>query len=198
MSSRLYRIVIWAGQGAPTLNRLSGFTLLELCIVLFILALLAGAAMPAMDSAFTEQELRSDAHQFSMMVKTAMIKSGEQNRPYLLDLAGKSITLQPVTAPVTATQAQAAPISLTHGDQDPDPAPPVEDVTMNLNLTNGFELPDATKKNAWEAASAEHWMFQPAGLCPLPRVRLLRGKAWIEMSFNALTGNVEDEATYIP
>jgi type II secretion system protein H len=180
-----------------------GFTLLELCIVLFILALLAGAAMPAMDSAFTEQGLRNDAHQFSMMVKTAMIKSGEQNRPYELDLTGKAISLQPVPeakgdAPDSGATVDTPDLSLAHPEQDADPAPLPEDVTMNLNLTNGFQLPDAKKKNAWEAVSAEHWTFQPAALCPLPRVRLTRGNAWIEMSFNALTGNVEDEATYIP
>jgi len=180
-----------------------GFTLLELCIVLFILALLAGAALPAMDSAFTEQGLRNDAHQFSMMVKTGMIQSGEQNRPYELDLTDKAISLQPVPSPETAatpfaSAADTPDLSLTHPDQEPDPAPVLEDVTMNLNLTNGFELPDAKKKNAWEAVTAEHWIFQPGDLCPLPRVRLVRGKAWIEMSFNPLTGNVEDEAAYIP
>ena len=32
----------------------------------------------------------------------------------------------------------------------------------------------------------------------MPRVRLERGPAYIEMSFNALTGDVEDETTYLP
>jgi hypothetical protein len=42
------------------------------------------------------------------------------------------------------------------------------------------------------------WTFEPAGLCPLPRVRLEHGTAYLEMSFNALTGDVEDEAFSIP
>jgi prepilin-type N-terminal cleavage/methylation domain-containing protein len=174
--------------------RARGFTLLELCMVLFILALLAGAAMPAMDSAFTEQELRTDAHQFSLMVKTGMIKSGEQNRPYVLDLAGKDILLQPVGM---EEKAPAAP-SFLPAHSDPDAAPTLENVTMDLKLTNGFLLPDAKKKDTWDPVSSERWTFQPSNLCPLPRVRLTRGRAWIEMSFNALTGNVEDEATFIP
>ncbi len=164
-------------------------------MVLFILALLAGAAMPAMDSAFTEQELRTDAHQFSLMVKTAMIKSGEQNRPYVLDLAGKDILLQPVGM---EEKAPTMTPSFLPARSDPDAAPTLENVTMDLKLTNGFLLPDAKKKDTWDPVSSERWTFQPSNLCPLPRVRLARGRAWIEMSFNALTGNVEDEATFIP
>ena len=52
-----------------------GFTLLEMCMVLFIIALLFGVTMPAMQSAFVEQAVRRDAHQLALMVKTAMIQS---------------------------------------------------------------------------------------------------------------------------
>lgn len=167
-------------------------------MVLFILALLAGAAMPAMDSAFTEQQLRSDAHQFSMMVKTGMIKSAEQNRPYVLDLTGRAVSLQPARSAEDDADDKPATAVTKVGEEDPDSPPPLADATMNLKLTNLFQLPDAKKKDAWESLPAVSWTFQPAQLCPLPRVRISRGKAWIEMSFNALTGNVEDEATYIP
>jgi prepilin-type N-terminal cleavage/methylation domain-containing protein len=199
MSRRSFAVIgFFKRAGAVHRRGRAGFTLLELCIVLFILALLAGAAMPAMSSAFTEQELRSDAHRLSMMVKTGMIKSAEQNRPYVLDLAGKSFLLQPVESPVAKPEEGVKPISLAHTDQEPDPVPVLENVTMELNLTNVFQLPDAHKKNAWETIDHVTWTFQSADLCPLPRVRLSRGNAWIEMSFNALTGNVEDEATSIP
>ncbi len=42
------------------------------------------------------------------------------------------------------------------------------------------------------------WIFEAGELCPATRVRLSRGDAYLEMSFNALTGNVENEATYFP
>ena len=42
------------------------------------------------------------------------------------------------------------------------------------------------------------WTFKPGELCPAMRVRITRGDAWLEMSFSALTGNVEDEKTYFP
>ena len=65
-------------------------------------------------------------------------------------------------------------------------------------MATGSKFPDAKKKNAWETLSSVRWIFQPEGLCPMPRVRLQRGDAYIEMSFNALTGDVEDEASYLP
>lgn len=167
--------------------RRRGFTLLELCIVLFIMALLAGAAMPAMESAFTEQALRSDARQLSLMVKTAMLKSSEQQRPYLLSLEGKELAMEPV--PDSAATGEAA---------GPDDAPPADGTTMTQTLGNALKLPDTRKKDTWEALDSVRWTFTPAALCPMPRVRLERGPAHIEMSFNALTGDVEDETTYLP
>lgn len=187
----------------PRFSPRGGFTLLELCIVLFIIVLLAGAAMPAMESAFTEQALRTDAHQLSLMVKTAMIKSGEQQRPYVISLDGKSLLMEPVPDAVVAAGAATAadssgPVTSSTADSDADSGPAPEDVTMSQTLENPLKFPDAVKKNTWDVLPSVNWTFTPAGLCPLPRVRLERGNAYIEMSFNPLTGDVEDESTYLP
>jgi prepilin-type N-terminal cleavage/methylation domain-containing protein len=177
----------------PRLARRRGFTLLELCIVLFIMALLASTAMPAMESAFTEEALRGDAHQLSLMVKTAMLKSSEEQRPYLLNLDGKELLMEPTPDPMAA--AEAAPDSRSSSS---DPESVIDRTIMTQTLGNTLKFPDARKKNTWEALPSVHWTFMPAGLCPVPRVRLERGRAYIEVSFNALTGDVEDEATYLP
>jgi len=173
-----------------------GFTLLEMCLVLFVIALLACAAMPAMRSAFVEQTLRGDAHQLAMMVRTAMITSGEQGRTYVISLDGKNLTLAPAaTAAATDASAPTGPVAAS--DDQPDVAAP-GDVTQSQVLGNVLKFPDAQKKDKWETLPAVSWSFEPNGLCPLPRVRLERGDAYVEMSFNALTGGVEDEALYIP
>ena len=171
-----------------------GFTLLEMCIVLFIIALLACAAMPAMRSAFLEQALRADSHQLAMMVKTAMLTSSEQGRSYLISLDGKNLTLEPAAA-ASAADAPTGPVA---ADDDPDAAALPEDVTQTQVLGNVLKFPDAQKKDKWETLPSVSWTFEPNGLCPLPRVRLARGDAYVEMSFNALTGDVEDESLYIP
>jgi prepilin-type N-terminal cleavage/methylation domain-containing protein len=171
------------------------FTLIELCIVLFILALLAAAAMPSMESAFKEQALRNDAHQLSMMVKTAVIQSEDQERPYQLTLDGKELVLMPVRDAVSQEKSDGGVGSAAGQDSADDQSDADVD---NWTLGTGLKFPDATKKDTWESLPSVRWVFQPRGLCPLPRVRLERGSAYLEMSFNALTGDVENQAAYIP
>jgi prepilin-type N-terminal cleavage/methylation domain-containing protein len=174
-----------------------GFTLLEMCMVLFIIAILACLAMPAMQSAFTEQAVRNDAHQLALMVKTAMIQSAEQHRSYVIDLTDTTMALHP------AGEAAADPDASASTDDDVAAAtnsgPQDVEVTSNLDPPNQLLAPDTQKVDAWVAMpDGTQWVFQPGELCPATRVRLKRGEAWLEMSFAALTGNVENETNSFP
>jgi prepilin-type N-terminal cleavage/methylation domain-containing protein len=174
-----------------------GFTLLEMCMVLFIILLLFGVTMPAMQSAFVEQGLRRDAHQLALMVKTAMIQSAEQHRAYVIDLAAATMALHPVG------EAPAQPDASSSTNDDPaaaaNSAMTDVDVTSELDASNKLLAPDPQKANAWiDMPPGTQWVFQPGELCPATRVRLTRGEAWLEMSFNALTGNVENETYSLP
>jgi prepilin-type N-terminal cleavage/methylation domain-containing protein len=173
-----------------------GFTLLEMCMVLFIIAILACLAMPAMQSAFTEQAVRKDTHQLALMVKTAMIQSAEQHRAYVIDLTGTTIALHP------AGEAAADPAAAATDQGDAaanNPASQDVEVTSNLDPPNQLLAPDSQKIDAWVAMpDGTQWVFQPGELCPATRVRLQRGDAWMEMSFAALTGNVENETSSFP
>lgn len=161
-------------------------------MVLLIIALLATASLPAMQSAFVEQNLRKDAHQLSIMVRTAMLRSSEQNRPYAIEVTAGSVSLHPFAA---ATPDAASPT----GD-----APVASSGSEDVNASNGFDPAnklltlDPKKAHAWIDMPPTTWLFQPGDLCPVPRVRLTRGNAWLELSFNALTGDVEDETAEFP
>jgi prepilin-type N-terminal cleavage/methylation domain-containing protein len=175
-----------------------GFTLLEMCIVLFIIALLFGVSVPAMQSAFTEQKMRNDAHQFALMVKTAMIRSAEQHRAYVIDVTATSMDLHP--GGTDSKDADDASDTTTAADDDSSTTPVMENVSVasKLDPPNKLLAPDPHKLNAWVAMPPTTWVFQPGELCPTPRVRFARDDSWVEMSFNALTGNVENETAYIP
>jgi hypothetical protein len=100
-------------------------------------------------------------------------------------------------APVATSITDTPPPASLGSDADKSGTAP-EDFAQALALSNTLQFPDAEKKNKWETLPSVSWTFNPNGLCPLPRVRLVRGGAYVEMSFNALTGDVEDESLYIP
>jgi len=163
-------------------------------MVLFIIALLFAVSMPAMQSAFVEQAVRRDAHQLAIMVKTAMIQSAEQHRNYVIDLTATTMALHPAgEAPKEADDA-----SSSADDAASSPVAEDVDVESQLDPPNQLLVPDPHKVGGWIAMPPTSWIFQPGELCPAPRVRLRRGKAWVEMSFSALTGNVENEGAYLP
>lgn len=177
-------------------------------MVLLIIALLFAVSMPAINSAFREQAVRHDSHELALMVRTAMIQSAEQHRPYVIDLSSGSMALHPQgretpDAAVDSSSEPATnngPVAAVEGDNSLDAVAPMEDVTASstLNAPNRLEVPDPHKSHAWISMPATQWIFQPGELCPAPRVRFSRGEAWVEMSFNALTGNIENESSYFP
>jgi len=165
-----------------------GFTLLELCIVLLIMAILLGVMAPAIHSAFVESLLRADARQLSFMVRTAMLRSGDEHRGYVLDLTSTGLDLHPAaTGPATDSSTDAAV-----GDTGDAPT------TYQFDAADKLYLPDPKRNSAWVHMTATSWIFQPGELCPATRVRLMRRNSWMEMSFNALTGTMENEADYFP
>jgi type IV pilus assembly protein PilE len=185
------RLLLWA----PTVRR--GFTLLEMVMVLVIIAILAALAMPSFQSAFTEQAVRHDAHQLALMVKTAMIQSAEQHRAYVIELSSTSMALHPVGEAAADPDASAS----ASDDDASATQSPMEDVevTSTLDSPNQLLAPDPDKPDKWAAMPANtQWIFEPGELCSAPRVRLTRGEAWLEMSFSALTGNVENETYSFP
>jgi hypothetical protein len=157
-----------------------------MCLVLFVIALMLGLTLPSIQSTFVEQAVRNDATQLSLLVKTAMLQSNDQHRPYVLDFKGQSMTLHPAADAAKSTS------------DDDSKAPEDEVVSSSLNGSNKLFLPDPDKPKGWLHVKSDSWFFKPGELCPAPRVRLVRGNAWLEMSFNALTGNVENETAYFP
>lgn len=180
---------------APSERNRRGFTLLEMCIVLFILVILMGVMIPTIQSAFTEQAVRRDGSELALMVKTAMLQSADEQRPYVISITATNMALYP-----------AAPL---HTDPDLPATPPSDDtlteqtplgltVDWPLTVPNKILIPDPEKHNAWTPLVSTEWWFQPGDLCAASKLRVTRGEAWLELNFNPLTGAVENEASYFP
>jgi prepilin-type N-terminal cleavage/methylation domain-containing protein len=186
-----------------------GFTLLEMILVLVIIAILAGVTMPAFDSAVNEHRIREDGHQLAMMVRTAMIQSNEQHRPYEIELTKSSMSLHPLGELVheadnpdaTLFKDSGSTSATTNADQPIEESVTQDvDVEQQLDSANKLQVPDVTKTNGWidMPADGTQWVFQPGELCPAASIRIARGDAYLEMDFEALTGNVAGEKSYFP
>jgi prepilin-type N-terminal cleavage/methylation domain-containing protein len=206
---RIYGAPAMAGMegGCIAARRTRAFTLLEMCIVMFIMAVLAAISMPAFQSAVNEHKVREDGHQLAIMVRTAMIQSNEQHRAYVIDLSTNAMWLHPLeeTTNDAAAASDAALFkdsgSTTNADNGmADTATP--DVKTEQTLTDGNKVqqPDLTKTDKWINLpdEGEQWVFQPGELCPATNVRIARGDAYLEMDFQALTGDVDSEKSYFP
>jgi len=174
----------------------SGFTLMEMVIVLLIIALLFTVSLPSLQTAFVEQALRNDSHQLALMVKTAMIQSAEQHRNYVIELNSSTVALHPQGEAAKETDDTAASDAAAAATNPP----PMLDVsaTDELDAANKLLVPDPDKVDAWMDMPQTTWTFEAGQLCPATRVRMSRGNSWVEMTFSALTGNVENETSYFP
>jgi len=178
---------------AATCGGSTGFTLLEMVIVLIIIALLFTISVPTVRSAFVEQGLRNDSHQLALMVKTAMIQCAEQHRNYTIELNSSTMTLHPEGVAVKDDD-----------DDTTNPAPSTNSAMLDVTATDELDAPnkllapDPDKTDAWIDMPQTTWTFQPGQLCPATHIRMSRGESWVEMSFSALTGNVENETSYFP
>jgi len=185
----------------PPPQQTHGFTLLEMIIVLVLIAILAGLAMPAVQSAFREQGIRKDTHQLALMVKTAMIQSAEQHRTYVIDLSPTEISLHPAGEAAADPDASATTDDTpTASDDDSADNPVIKDVvvTTALDPENKLQMPDPQKADTWIAMPPTSWVFESGELCPATPVRISRGEAYVGLTFDPLTGNVDNESYYLP
>ncbi|MBI4024409.1 MAG: prepilin-type N-terminal cleavage/methylation domain-containing protein [Verrucomicrobia bacterium] len=157
-----------------------GFTLLEICLVLFIIALVLGATIPLSSGYLTEEKLRRPARQLQACAKTARHLAILERCPYAIRFDAEGFSLH------ARASADGAPstneVALVH-------YPTSADIQVRLQRWDEDE---------WKKPRDQIWMFQPSGLCEPLRVQLSRGRAWLEISFHPLTASVQDESYSFP
>jgi prepilin-type N-terminal cleavage/methylation domain-containing protein len=176
----------FAGPAAGFLSRKrllrqkSGFTLLELCIVILIIVVMVGATAPVISGFSTEQQLRDPIRQLQLYSKTARRLAVHEGRDYEIQFNQKDFSII---------------ASL----------PPKEDGTKRKSFSKTYQIKRGNEffiqrwmSPKWRKPEKDRWVFVPSGLCEPLKVRVTRGKAWLECSFHPLTGAIQDESYYIP
>ncbi len=125
------------------MSRRSGFTLLEICLALFIGMMLITIAVPSIVSLLAEQRLKTSFDEFDTFVRTARSKSISERRPYSMIWEEDGITLVPGE----------------RRDTD-DPAAPPERFVFEEGETFALERPSALMKKP-----PGEWVFWRSGLC---------------------------------
>ena len=77
------------------MSRRDGFTLFEMCLVIAIILLLAGLAVPSITSLFAEQRLDKTFDRFDDFVRRTQLRAVQERRAMVMIWDGEGITVQP-------------------------------------------------------------------------------------------------------
>jgi type II secretion system protein H len=122
-----------------------GFTLIEMCVAIFIAALLMAVALPSVTGQMGRQRLQQAFDRFDSLVTQAQRRSVQERKPYLLvwDDEG-AIRLYP--AEWTAKERRAGSVAA-------------------LMPTAGSEQYTLDRESSLSRAPAASWIFWPSGNC---------------------------------
>lgn len=128
-------------------SRRSGFTLIEIVIVVFILLLILGLAVPSLSGVFADKRLHRSLDHFNSLVQQAHERSLAERRPYLIVWTDNEVQLQPAT--------------FLKGEEHK----PIGVVSISRNDKWGLDLPAAISGKL-----PMEWIFWESGVCEPARV----------------------------
>ena len=77
------------------MSRRAGFTLLEICMVVVIILLLFGLAVPSINALFAEQRVKKTFERFDDFVRRTQLRAATERRAMVMIWDGEGITVQP-------------------------------------------------------------------------------------------------------
>jgi type II secretory pathway pseudopilin PulG len=134
-------------------QRLRGFTLIEIALAIFILMLILVLAVPSFSGVIASRRLKQSLDEFNDLVRLAQERSVTERRPYLIVWSKNNVIVRPE---VFAEGEEARPTAEVR---------PARGSTLKLWLPAAL----AEKRPA-------EWIFWPSGTCEPATVRF-RGPA---------------------
>lgn len=164
----------------PLIRYPAGFTLLEMTMVIFIMAIFISVAAFSFQGVTDEQILRTPAAELQRMAHEAVSRAGiyEQQETIVFEKAGFGIRYR---GDASAAGGGNAQYWLRRVQTPP-----------NMRL-----LMKRWGQDRWVPAAGQQWVALPSGLCEPLSIRMEWGRSFTEMQFHPLTGGVADETTYI-
>jgi type II secretory pathway pseudopilin PulG len=125
-----------------TAARLAAFTLLEICLAVFIGVIIMLAAVPSITGVIEDQRAKKLFNQFDGLAREASSRAATERRPYALEWDDSGVSVRPL-APENEDEAH-------DGDR----------VDFGEKLAPDLELPAALEKDPPRV-----WTFWPTGTC---------------------------------
>jgi len=150
-----------------------GFTLLEMALVLFILVVIAGLAIPMTSGLVAQERLKAAARTLQDYAVSARRLAVTEGRPYDIVFHANSFTLERL------------------GADDAKEEDTVGRVQLASNVRYSLQR---WGKDEFAKPAKEQWVFRSDGICEPIRVHFESKDGWIEYSFNPLTARPQDES----
>lgn len=167
----------------PQASSTKAFTLLEIVIAIAIVALMAGMGTMAVYSLDNERELKQPAAKIQEFAKRARNQAIFEQRPFQLEISPHSVVLSSIVGG-TADQSVAGQ----------KPAGQVarydwgNEATATIRRWNTQDFAEPGRNI---------WIFERSGLCEPLTVRVESESGFVEMTFRALDGSVEQSTEEI-
>jgi type II secretion system protein H len=167
----------WSGCSRVQRGRY-GFTLLEVCIVLFIVAVLFAVSVPPAAHLFDEEKLRKPIRELQTFARTARRNAMMENRPYEVLLLNGSYILRPVEQKKDAKKS----------DQN--------EQTYNLPRDVTFAIKRLGERGFLKQTDGT-WLFGPDGICEPMNFVFQRKGDWVRFQVDPLTATIQNEESFI-
>ena len=135
------------------MQRLRGFTLVEIVLAVFIFMLLLALAVPSLTGVLADRQLKRSLDGFNNLVRRAQERSVTERRPYLIVWNKNNVVARPETFAEADEDKATAEFALGRGE------------VLKLSLP-------AALKNKHPA----EWIFWPSGTCE-PAIVRFRGRS---------------------
>ena len=143
----------------------SGFTLFEIVIVVFVLLLLLGLAVPSLSGVLADRRLHRSVDRFNGLVREAHERSLLEHRAYLIVWTDREIVLRP---------------EVFLKDEGHNP---VSRMFIAGNEKWAVEFPAALAKK-----TQPEWIFWESGVCEPVRVKFASGNGSWVAEYSPLSG----------
>jgi prepilin-type N-terminal cleavage/methylation domain-containing protein len=154
---------------------LRGFTILEVCVVLFIIAVMFAVAVPTASHLLDEERLTRPIRELQTFARTARRNAMMENRSYVVLLLNDSYLLRPA-------------------DDSKDSNRKADTYELPAGVT--FAIERLGDKDFLRQTDAK-WLFSPNGLCEPMKFIFHRKGDWVRFHVDPLTATIENEGSYI-